>query len=139
MCQRLYDIGFHNRKSWSIDLDKILKSIPSDLENHFIRGLFDGDGCIKYYQYSYIKNPQFHFGVTGVKNVCEYIKDKFKIDRKLVFEGNKTYTVVTRDITIILNIFDYLYRDATIYLDRKYKTFKEIQMITFNDYNKAIS
>ena len=139
MCQRLYDIGFHNRKSWSIDLDKILKSIPSDLENHFIRGLFDGDGCIKYYQCSYIKNRQFHFGVTGVKNVCEYIKDKFKIDRKLVFEGNKTYTVVTRDITIILNIFDYLYRDATIYLDRKYKTFKEIQMITFNDYNKAIS
>lgn len=36
-------------------------------------------------------------------------------------------------------IFEYLYKDATIYMDRKYKTFNEIKMMTFNDYNKAIS
>lgn len=135
----LIEKGLHHRKSWSLDINKIIQNVPKDLEHHFIRGLFDGDGCIKYYKYSYIKKPQLHFGYTGVENVCNYIKNKLNIERKLIHEGNVTYTVVTRNPKIINDIFDYLYKDATIYLDRKYQTFKEIQMITFNDYNKAIS
>ena len=49
----LIEKGFHNRKSWSFDLDLLLSYIPKELENHFIRGMFDGDGSIKYYKYNY--------------------------------------------------------------------------------------
>lgn len=139
ICDTLKSYGFHNRKSWDLNIDNILKNISPEYESHFIRGLFDGDGSIKYYKYTYINNIQFHFGYTGLKNVCEYIKNKLMIDRKLVYEGNVTYTLVTRDISKIIDISNYLYKDATIYLNRKYNTFKEIQMMTFNDYNKAIS
>ena len=79
------------------------------------------------------------FGYTGLKNVCEYIKDKLNIKRELVHEGNVTYTVISRNHKNINNIYNYLYKDATIYLSRKHETFLKIQMMTFNDYNKAIS
>lgn len=139
MCDTLISYGFHNRKSWEFDMNKILKIIPSKYEHHFIRGMFDGDGSIKYYKYDYIKKPQFHFGYTGLENVCLYVKNKLNLKRKLIHESNLTYTLVSRNIEDINKIYDYLYKDATIYLDRKYNTFKEIQTMTFNDYNKAIS
>lgn len=138
ICDSLLNKGFHNRKSWSIDFEKIISFVPKELQNHFIRGMFDGDGCIKYYKYDYRKLPQFHFGYTGVKNTCEYLQSLFDIKRKMVFDGNKTYTLVTRDKNKILEIYDYLYKDATIYMDRKFETFNTIKMMTFNDYNKAI-
>lgn len=139
LCNVLQSYGLHNRKSWNLDIDKIINSIPDEYIHHFIRGLFDGDGSIRYYQYDYLKKLQFHFGYTGLQNVCGYIKNKLDIQRNLVHEGNVTYTLVTRDPLKITEIFNYLYKDATIYLSRKYKTFNEIQMMTFNDYNKAIS
>lgn len=139
LCDSLYSYGLHNRKSWDFDIDNIIKKVPKEYEHHFIRGLFDGDGSIKYYDYPYLKKPQFHFGYTGLKNVCEYIKDKLNIQRELVYEGNVTYTLVSRNPKNINNIYNYLYKDATIYLSRKYETFLKIQMMTFNDYNKAIS
>ena len=135
----LIEKGFHNRKSWNFNLDLLLSYIPKELEHHFIRGMFDGDGSIKYYKYDYLDKPQYHFGYTGLENICNYVKLKLRIDRKLVYEGNVTYTLVTRDPIKINEIFEYLYKDATIYMDRKYKTFNEIKMMTFNDYNKAIS
>lgn len=127
MCNTLIEYGFHNRKSWEFDIDKILKNIPYEYEHHFIRGMFDGDGCIKYYKYDYLNKPQLHFGYTGLRNVCEYVNLKLGIHRKLIHEGNLTYTTVTRDPKLLINIFDYLYTNADIYMDRKYNTFKEVK------------
>ena len=139
LSKSLLDKGFHNRKSWSIDFDYIKSFVPDELFNHFIRGMFDGDGCLKYYSYPYLKKPQLHFGYTGVKNVCEFIKDFFDINRDLIFEGNVTYTVVSRNPNKIIEICTYLYNNSTIYLKRKYEIYNKIKMMTFNDYNKAVS
>ena len=88
--------------------------------------MFDGDGSIRIYNYEYLKKPQYHFGITGLKNVCEFIKNYLNIDRKIVKESDITYTCVTRDLNKIKEIYEKLYFDATIYMDRKYNTFKEI-------------
>ena len=129
-CKKYYEdltnMGFHNRKSYEIDLSKILSYIPKKLIHHFIRGLFDGDGSIKVYKYDYLKNPQYHFGFTGLKEVCEFVKSYLNIDRKLVKESNITYTCVTRDLNKIREIYEILYSDASIYMDRKFNVFKEI-------------
>lgn len=139
LCDSLHSYGLHNRKSWDFDIEAIVNKLPKEYEHHFIRGLFDGDGSIKYYDYPYLKKTQFHFGYTGLKNVCEYIKNKLNIQRELIHEGNTTYTLVSRNFKNINDIYNYLYKDATIYLSRKHETFLKIQMMTFNDYNKAIS
>ena len=135
----LYSYGFTNHKSQYIDIEAVASNVPVDLEHHFIRGMCDGDGCIKYYRYDYLVKPQYHFGYTGTKDVCDYISSKLNITTKMQFEGNLTYTTKTRHPKLINEIFAYLYKDATIYMKRKYDTFNEIQMMTFNDYNQAVS
>lgn len=139
LSKSLLDKGFNHRKSWYLDFDKILSYVPNELVRHFIRGMFDGDGSLKYYTYKYLQKPQYHLGYTGLKNVCNFLKEFFKIDRKLVHESSQTYTLITRNSEKILEICNYLYNDSTIYLKRKYDTFNQIKMMTFNDYNKAIS
>lgn len=74
VCEHMADSlrikGFHNRKSYYIDFDTVISFIPQSLFHHFIRGMFDGDGSIKIYKYDYVKNPQYHFGYTGLKKRC---------------------------------------------------------------------
>lgn len=126
MAQRLREIGLNNRKSYILDFDKVLSYIPKTLENHFVRGLFDGDGSIKIYKYDYIKKPQYHFGYTGLKDVVEYIKKYFNINTKTVQESNITYTCVSSCKETIKHIYSILYNNATIYMNRKYETFLKI-------------
>lgn len=49
------------------DIDSDAKIRNDSHENHFIRGMFDGDGSIRYYKYGYQKSPRYHFGYTGLK------------------------------------------------------------------------
>lgn len=137
LANALKDIGLHNRKSYKIDIDRILKSVPKELEHHFVRGMFDGDGSIKIYRYDYLKNPQLHFGYTGLSNVVDYIRIFLGITTKNVKESELTYTCVSSCRETICKIYEILYKDATIYMERKYDTFRKIIDMcgTFNDYN----
>lgn len=129
-CKELADdlrrIGFHNRKSYDIDLDLILSHVPKSLEHHFVRGLFDGDGSIKIYHYAYLHHPQYHFGFTGLKQVVEYVKEFFGITTKTVHESELTYSCVSSGKETICKIFNTMYNNASIYMDRKYNTFLQI-------------
>lgn len=126
LANKLREYGFHNRKSYGIDLDKVLKHVPKQLEHHFVRGLFDGDGSIKIYEYSYLKKPQFHFGFTGLRNVVNYVKTFLNIKTKTVQESDITFTCTSSCRRTISDIYYILYKDATIYMERKHKTFQEI-------------
>lgn len=50
--QEIFDnlttIGIGTNKTWEMDLNKILDNIPFIYYNDFIRGYFDGDGCISH-------------------------------------------------------------------------------------------
>lgn len=125
--EHLRRMGFHNRKSWHIDIQKILSFIPKDLTRHFLRGVFDGDGSIKIYNYDYLKKLQYHFAITGTLEVAQFVKHFLNItNSKLVQEGPYTYTCRTRDIEKIKEIYNVLYTDATVYMERKYNTFQQI-------------
>ena len=136
--KHLLDKGFNNRKSYCLDINKVSSYVPEHLKHHFVRGMFDGNGCVKYYKYDYQTTPFFHLGYTGLKNVCDYIYNTFKLSGKYKVEGNEIFTVTTKNYRKINEINDYLYEDATIYLIRKKKTFDEIRLMTFNDYNRDI-
>lgn len=123
---KLREMGFHNRKSYHIDINRILEHIPPELEHHFVRGLFDGDGSIRIYRYDYLNKPQLHFGFTGLDSVVQYVKDFLGIKTKTVVESELTRTCVSSCRKTICSIFNILYKDATIYMDRKWNTFNEI-------------
>lgn len=126
MSDDLRNIGLSNRKSYEINFNQVLSYIPKHLENHFVRGMFDGDGSIRIYKYDYTKSPQYHFGYTGLKEVVDYIKEYLNIQTKIVKESDITYTCVSSCKSTIIRIYEILYNNATIYMDRKYKTFEQI-------------
>ena len=102
--------------------------IPEDLYSHFIRGYFDGDGCISIDK----KSKQKRFQVTGHIVLIEKIQEilikecnlsKTKIDISLNKSGKNSYTTHYVGNNQVDRISNYLYNKATIYLTRKFNKF----------------
>lgn len=100
--------------------------MPSTLKSHFIRGYFDGDG-------SFAKNSKgtYTIKMCGTK---EFLKSVLKIFGKENLKLHKarkdkknTYYISICGMKQIKRIADYLYNDATIYLDRKHERYNLIK------------
>lgn len=116
-----------------MDIEKIIKSIPINLERHFIRGMFDGDGSFRIYKYPYFKKHTYHLGYTGTNDVVMYVYKTFKLHTKIVKESDTCFTCVSSCRSDISKILDYLYEDANIYINRKYEMY-----IKFKNINKDL-
>lgn len=112
-------------------------SIPEELDKHFVRGVFDGDGCIWRTCKDCLWNSA---GIcSGSKVFLDVIMDI--IERGCGVRGNGPYR--TSKGSPVHNIFyqgttfrrlvDWMYFDAKIYLDRKYKRYTESTAIVLGD------
>jgi hypothetical protein len=120
MLNDLIGHGCTERKSLTLEWPK---TVPNQLIKHFIRGYFDGDGCL------ITKKSRIDF--TGTKVFLDKISFHFTnigINYKNPYIGNNGVTsrLVYGSENDILNILDYLYKDATIYLDRKFNLYKKL-------------
>lgn len=57
--KRLNELGVYHDKTFSLKILDVVSQIPQELERHFIRGLFDGDGGLGIYHYPYFKKHSF--------------------------------------------------------------------------------
>lgn len=96
-----------------------IPKISNKLKHHFIRGYFDGDGWVSVY-----------VGVAGSKLLIKEIETIFKkmlfIENIKIYERNKTYQFQVYSKENKKKILNYLYKDASIYLDRKYIKYQQI-------------
>lgn len=100
------------------------EQVPFYLIKHFIRGYFDGDGWFtntgSYFQIGIIGTKDF---IEGFLNCVDIINTKntiFTVHRE---DGAKRYVFgALNDVTNFLN---WIYKDATIYLDRKYEHYQD--------------
>lgn len=110
---------------------KILEfpNIKKELEQHYIRGIFDGDGGWKK-----SKDNQMSFAICSANELfIKTLLEKICISTEL--HSNKTLSRYENKIHIIgwsgnnncEKIFDWLYKDATIFLDRKYEKSKHLK------------
>lgn len=107
---------------------KIPNNIPHNMINHFLRGVFDGDGSIWR-----PKNDSWCFAYTGGENflleIGEILKKECNIHYRLSFryskENKKSCSISTKGTLQLKRIYDFLYKDATIYLKRKHDLFKQ--------------
>jgi hypothetical protein len=98
--------------------------VPKQLQNHFIRGYFDGDGSFKK------RNDGFYaFSLCGTKEFllrCQEILGKQTKLEKRHKDNKNNYSFSIGGRKQAKKAGDYLYENATVYLDRKYTRYKEM-------------
>lgn len=94
-----------------------------ELIRHFIRGYFDGDGCISRYVNKHIVSV--HIEVLGTKNFINGILHYSKIEAAIRHDKRHSKNIITLDYHVNegTKFINYLYSESNIYLDRKYKLF----------------
>ena len=102
-------------------------TIDKRLERHFIRGYFDGDGSV-----INVKNPQINItsNIIFLDELDIRFKDiglnKTKRDIRHK-QQNKIQTLRFVGRNNLRMIYDYLYKNATIFMDRKKEIFEKIE------------
>jgi DNA-binding transcriptional regulator WhiA len=95
--------------------------VNENLINHFIRGYMDGDGSI-----IEPKNKKYQLTFCGTKEFISGIQDKLGIDLKIRKRHDNDVNNWTLAITgnyQVEKLLDYIYKDSTIYLKRKYERY----------------
>lgn len=118
--------GLDNNKTSSLDYPSY---IPEELERHFIRGYFDGDGWIK----KISRDKRYSYGtisIMGTMNLLEGIKGVLLKELNIKSYIGKTVSTMcfkldTSGTANTSKIMNWLYKDSTIHLTRKYETFRE--------------
>lgn len=119
LCEDLIEHGVGRDKSRNLKLP----NLSDDLMRHYLRGLIDGDGGWSIPKSS--KQICFSF-ISAVElftlNIRNYLKDKCSLENSpnLIFYRN-SYTFSYQGNIQCKRIFEYLYEDCEIYLDRKYE------------------
>lgn len=101
-----------------IESDKYSKE---ELIRHFIRGYFDGDGALSFYDKNHI-SPSI--GIVGTKEflseIIKYIPEFPGLNER---DSLKNVYTVNASLKKGMLILHYIYDNCTIYLDRKYQLF----------------
>lgn len=136
MYNTLKNIGFSNDKSY----DFHIPDLPTNLIRHYIRGYFDGDGCLCF------TNKSFSISFTTASHIlCNDllgILDTISINtstRVFVNEyGTTMYRPEIYKINDKIKFLDWIYQDCNIYLDRKYKKYLKVKN-RYRDNNESLT
>ena len=118
--QNLINLGCIPQKSLKLKFPTE-EQVPRHLIRHFIRGYFDGDGHFtntpKCFEAGFIST--FDFITECLKHLPNSLKKDSKIQKVHREDGAKRYSFYSyNDVKTFL---DFMYKDCTIYLDRKYE------------------
>ena len=128
MCTMLAKYGCPQAKSFVI---KYPEWLSSELNNHFIRGLFDGDGCLTFRE----KQREWKWSLVSTKECCDSINSILlkEVGKSCTISyisktGNNTYILSSGGNEKIHKIMNWIYTDSTseTRLFRKFIKYKEI-------------
>lgn len=133
--EQLAKLGCIQNKTFVLTFPMWLKE---GLYRHFIRGYFDGDGCISIYKRNNSVTSRASLEILSTFEfltfIAEYLKLHFKINssfsKRHKERNNNNYTFKISDQRQIESFLTWLYCDATIYLERKYD--KYIELVVLN-------
>lgn len=126
--RRLEELGCGNNKSFILEYPAWM---PKKLHRHFIRGYFDGDGCIAFTVIdNHYRTQQWTF--IGTRNFCEFagniIHDETGIEPKI----HDKKKVGLSEVCVygrlrLLKVCEWIYKDANYYLPRKHERYIELR------------
>lgn len=150
MCKDVEKLGGIKHKSLVLEFPSF-DIVPEKYMSHFIRGYFDGDGCIwngkrkkmivkdstrkEGYRERIVHNVKFTIAgtVQFIDKLQDYLvltlgfrKTKLNMRKKTEHRSDKICTMEYSGRRQIKKFFDFIYKDSTIHMDRKYNKFLEI-------------
>jgi hypothetical protein len=136
ICEDLARLGCVQNKSKTVEMPNIKQSLMP----YFLRGYFEGDGCINYYlvkgkKTNYL-NTQFYI-CSGSRKIIEqisnFIKNKLKIKNYITVSKKDVHYMNIYGINNIMIIMDYLYKDNLyLSLDRKVRYLNKLKQLHKN-------
>lgn len=122
LCKKLMEYGLTPKKSLTIEFP----NIPSEQFRHFLRGIIDGDGNVRYVNRK--RSPYFEITIaSGSKTFCEgligAIKDSIGISANIRKAGNNLY-IIQYSCSREKKLAKFVYSNANIFLERKYLQYK---------------
>jgi len=125
ICNDLNNLGVTPRKSKTLKFPNIENKLMSD----YLRGYFDGDGCIKKdkkgngFSFSYISASE-----DFILKLEEILRNNCNLNYRKIYTYSKTgvkYLEYTKKQEL-KNIFNYLYNNSCFHLSRKYEKFLSV-------------
>lgn len=116
ICNNLTAIGCIKAKSLIIRFPRLEKH----LIRHFLRGYFDGDGCITHDRRGFGRAIFYSGSLLFIDDI-----EKILLKQKIYFnrgKKDKRFLTINR-MDDLLKLYYFLYKDSTVKLDRKYKKF----------------
>jgi len=138
MSKQLALLGCVQAKSFKLKFPEFLNV---NLIPHFIRGVFDGDGCISLAQLK-TGEKKTVFSIIGYRPFIKRINDiiskecSLNCGKLMNYKGKskKIATCAFSGCRQNIIIRDYLYNHSTIYLQRKYNKFKLLGTLEWGTY-----
>ena len=117
--ERCEEIGIGYRKSLS--MPNIISNIPKNMRNHFIRGYFDGDGTVGVYLNKKLNKKFARVQLLGTEEFLEGIREEIglSVGSITLSKTEKIHRLSYSGKKRLFELLDYLYNDATIFLQRK--------------------
>jgi hypothetical protein len=156
MSSKLIELGCVPNKTFQLKFPMWLKL---ELISHFVRGYFDGDGSIgiypskvrsrkdknaytsTYYKvgFSILSTMEF---LTSLKYIFSELGVHVFFGKRHKNRNNNNYTLQIGGNHKIEKVLEWMYKDATIYLSRKYNTYLELKALNsskkYGSYNYTL-
>lgn len=128
LVHKLINLGCVPRKSLILQFPTD-KQVPKYLLRHFVRGYFDGDGCVCYNK----RQASISFcGTFGfLSKLSQYFVDIGMNERLPKFNKGECYQLHHSAKSDILKFYETVYKDSVVNLDRKNKIFIDIMQDNF--------
>ena len=117
----------------------IVPDLSDDLMHHFMRGYFDGDGCISIHKENRpgkgVDRGQVNI-VSGsyifIEKYVNILVEKANVKRNKIMDrktNGRYYVIDWGGLTDVENIYNFLYKDAKTYLDRKKEKYDNVMIL----------
>lgn len=131
----LINLGCIPKKSLTLEFPT---KIPKHLITYFIRGYFDGDGCLTYYKKSKSKICDLVIPcikILGTSDLLNGIKDNFSFNSGTIRKANIKGSDFCKEVGYYginaINFLNNIYYNSNIHLERKYLRYKLFEVNNF--------
>ena len=121
LCKDLIALGVTERKSLVCQMP----NLPYELIRHFIRGYFDGDGCISLSVNDRLRKS---VSIVGGELMLRSINEHLGLTLREV-QGKSVHEIYSHDSNKMIEIYHYLFDDSTVYLSRKKRSYEIVEYI----------